>query len=401
MKLPSDAANALTALGRLAQEAALPGSQVRRILSRGLADDSGLHPHSLAKLIDFFAQGYQPARLQRALQRASRGGQWQPLGDVAVVAPGNLPVAAWQAAIEPLLAGNRVRLRPSRAHAIAAENLRDALADCDLRVAERLQIVDFDHGDQRAWASLLDGCAALAVHGSDQTAVAVLAQAAASGWSGRLRIHGEMRSLALVDAEGLRKGGKGLLRRLADDALLGDGRGCMSLRTLVAVGLERPAWQALHGDLHAALVEAQQRWPVGSGDRQGATGRQLRRESLELQEILSNGALLFSPRDDGWLASSSDPQWLGEQWPGPGGRDLVLWAAADWPEMRRRWRPWRGRISTLAVAADLDQLRMFQDEMAVPRLCRPGQMQAPRADRSADGFAPLEGLVRYRDGLDG
>lgn len=399
MKLPSDAANALSALGRLAQEAARPDSQVRRILSRGLAQDSGLHPSSLAKLIDFFAQGYQPARLQRALQRAGRGGTWQPLGDVAVVAPGNLPVAAWQAAIEPLLAGNRVRLRPSRAHAIAAENLRDALADCDLRVAERLQVVDFDHGDQRGWASLLDGCAALAVHGSDQTAAAVLGQAAAIGWSGRLRVHGEMRSLALVDAQGLRKGGKGLLRRIADDALLGDGRGCMSLRTLVAVGLDRRAWQALHGDLHAALVEAQQRWPAGGGDRSGAGGRQLRRESLELQEILSNGQLLFSPRSDGWLASSGDPQWLGEQWPGPGGRDLVLWAAGDWPEVRRRWQPWRGRVSTVAVAADLDQVSLFQDEIAVPRLCRPGQMQAPRADRSADGFAPLEGLVRYADDL--
>ena len=399
MTSPAAANLALLCLGTLAEQLAVPGSPLQRQMLAGLEQDSGLHPASLLRLTQLFAKGYSSRHLAMAQRRAGAVGPWQPLGTVAVVAPGNLPVAAWQAAIEPLLAGNAVRVRPSRGHQRALINLQGALAAIEPRVARQLSVLEFDRDDRRGWQMLLNQARCLAIHGSDAAVQAVLGHAAAAGWAGRLRVQGEMRSLAVIDAAHWQRGGQRLLDQLADDALLADGRGCMSLRTVVAVGLAPDHAMELHRQLHEALGRAAVRWPAGPADATAGLQRQLSAQALEMQELLADGALTLSQRADGWLATAAHPSWLGDSWPGPGGRDLVLWTAPDWPQVQLRLQPWRGRISTLAAAADSEQVQRLQQELAIPRLCRPGQMQAPSADRSADGHAPLEGMVRYLDRL--
>lgn len=396
MTLPAPATRALNCLSALTGELRVPNSPASHQVLCELACGSGLDSASLRRLLHLFAQGYQRPVLEAALRRASAPGRWQPLGTVAVVAPGNLPVAAWQAVIEPLLAGNAVRVRPSRGHERALLNLKDALAAVDPQVAAQLTVLPFDRDSQQGWQSLLNRADALAIHGSDAAVLAVLGQVAAANWAGRLRVQGEMRSLAVVDPLHWQTGGQRLLRHLADDALLADGRGCMSLKTVVAVGFSPDQARQLHAQLDQALSRAAKRWPAGSASR---AQRLLNLQALEMQELLSGGALSLSARPDGWLASTTQPHWLGDNWPGPGGRDLVVWMAADWRELQQRLQPWRGRISTLAVAADPHQLQLLQEDLAIARLCRPGQMQAPRADRSPDGHTPLEGMVRYLDRL--
>ena len=399
MKIPAAATRALHCLSTLAEELRQPASGTRDQLLAGLAHDSGLHPTSLDRLVSDFASGYRELYLKNALSRAVAVGRWQPVGTVAVVAPGNLPVAAWQAAIEPLLAGNRVKVRASKGHTQALLNLQGALIAIDPQVGELLTVLDFDRDDAKGWRALVNSAQCLAIHGSDAAVTAVLGRAAVAGWSGRLRAQGEMRSLAVVDAETWQRQGPRLLRQLADDALLADGRGCMSLRTVVTVGFGPLQVRDFHSQLQRALLRAAQRWPAGPAGSETALRRQWSGQTLEMQQLLSNGALLVDARADGWLACSTDPRWLGDSWPGPGGRDLVLWTATDWSDLTHHLAPWRGRLSTLAVAADPKQALILQDELVISRLCRPGQMQAPRADRSADGHAPLEGMVRYLDRL--
>lgn len=399
MKIPVAATLALDCLSHLAGQLQTPGSQAQRQLLAGLEQESGLQPASLDRLITLFARGYAAPRLQAVLRRACAVGPWLPVGSVAVVAPGNLPVAAWQAVIEPLLAGNQVRVRPSHGHGQAVVNLQRALEAIDRRVAEQLTVLAFEREDLHGWQTLLNRAHCLAIHGSDEAVQAVLGRAAAMGWSGRLRVQGEMRSLAILDAAQWRLHPARLVRRLAEDALLADGRGCMSLRTVVAVGLAPPEALELHAALQRALEQAAKRWPAGRAGSATTRQRQLSAETIEMQHFLSGGALVVAQRPDGWLATSSQPHWLGESWPGPGGRDLVLWTAADWGEVRLHLQPWRGRISTLAVAADPAEVKKIQEDLLISRLCRPGQMQAPRADRSVDGHAPLEGMVRYLNPL--
>jgi hypothetical protein len=300
-------------------------------------------------------------------------------------------VAAWQAVIEPLLAGNAVRVRPSTRDGVALPNFVAALRAVAPAVAERITLWSLPHSDPDGWQPFLDGVGCLAIHGSDAAATAILGHAAAAGYAGRVRIHGSRRSLAVVDAATWHRAPQVWAQRLARDALAVDGRGCMSLGTVIWLGLDTDGLAQAHALLAAAIAQQAVRWPPGSRDVAVSAPLTYLGETLAVEAACARGAMWFSGRDDGWLATAADVAALGEAWPGPAHRCVVATAGSSVDAVLAccaRGGPW----SSLAWAGPAALGASIQRALGVPRRCAVGSLQSPRADRAADGFRPGEGM---------
>ncbi|MBI5609555.1 MAG: hypothetical protein HY902_11840 [Deltaproteobacteria bacterium] len=379
------------ALSELAIQAGRAGSAVHTALADGLAPGSGLQPWAIAQMLAQFARGWRPNRLRRAVAFARAAGARRAVAEVAVIAPANVPAAAWQAVLEPLLAGSRVRVRPSRREPRAVYNLVRALQIVAPDLAERCLISQPTSPHATDWQTWLAGVATLTAQGSDAAMRAVAEVARTAGFAGTLRLHGEMRSLAVIDAAAWRAHGPRLARQLAADALEVDGRGCMSLRTVCWLGFGPAELAEAHALLARALAELARHWPAGGSTDTGLAARTYQLQTL--QAVAAVGAPLhLSARSDGWLATAGDRAALAGVWPGPGGRCLVGLSFADSADLRSTLEDWRGQISTAATTLIGRDRAQLKDWLGGPRLCRPGQMQAPRPDQVHDGWAPLQGF---------
>ena len=402
---PELALRTLEILGELASRARQPGDPVRAALLAGIAETSGLHRASLERLCDLWARAWMPPGPERLWQRGLGhlpADSFAPLDTVAVVAPGNLCVATWQAVLEPLLAGCRVRVRSGSGDPLAASNLATALGFLDADLAARIETSSFDRADRAGWARWLHGTDALAIYGGDQAIAAVLHLAGEAGYAGRVRCHGEMQSFAAIAVQALDT--PGLWHALAHDALIADGRGCMSLRLVVLVGTLQPQQEReVHDALARALAEVAARLPAGSIAPQWRAAQTLAGDACEFAAAL--GQLDFTRGSDWWLASQWRPAGdRGVVAPtaaalGPGARSLVVRAVPDWPALAALLAPMRGHLSSAAllVADAPAAAHAACEQLGVHRLCAPGELQAPPAHRAPDGYQPLIDFVRVFD----
>ncbi len=387
----------LEAICQLAERARNPADPLHGDLTAGIAATSGLHPSSLAKLVALWANGWQHFDLERALRHAPEA--FQPIGQVAIVAPGNLCVATWQAMAEALLVGNRVSVRPGSGDPDAAGNFRAALRRVDAELADRIQIQEFARGDRAAWSGWLRKADALLVYGGDAAIAAVLQLAGEVGFTGRVRLHGHHQSIGVLAAEQLADPAAfcSAAAGWAVDALLADGRGCMSLRALWLVGSMDDAGRALlRTTLAAEFARVSALLPSGRLDPAWQARNQLQIEQHAFESAV---------RADRWLERGADWAILGTRGPialdaavtGPAARTLAVYEARDAEDLARQLAPWRGRLSTVALDVEGEAVREVLDRLGVHRTCRPGAMQAPRADRAPDGHVPFAALVRLTD----
>lgn len=370
--------NPVEAVAELAERVAQDAAPLRRQLTDGIATSSGLHPTSVERLTTLWAGAWRAPGPQRLVHHMAAG---FPVGRVAVVAPGNLCVATWSAIAEPLVAGNVVRVRPGSGDPLAAERWRGALAQLSPEVAERIEIDAFGRGDLARWRQFLREVDTLVVYGGDAAVAAVWRMAGEAGFAGRLRGHGDRRAMAVLHhPDELRA----RATDLAHDALLADGRGCLSLSTVWLVGDHpRATWQSLHEALAQALDEVATSLPSGS------LAEPVRAVCAESQAGHGFAAALgrswLHTGVDAWLATYPTPDTA--VW-GSVGRGLVLAGAPDEATLTAWLRPWHGRLSAVAGSPGSALLQA----LAVPKVCTPGQLQAPRADAGLDGHTPLSGL---------
>ena len=391
----------LKAIATVTQRVMTTGDPLRHLLTRDLAETSGLHPTSVQRLTDLWARAWQEPGLQRCVDRAGlRHCAWQPLGTVAIVAPGNLFVATWQAMLEALLAGNRLRVRPASGDPLAAERLRDAVAIVAPELAQTIEIDPFSRGDVARWQRFLQQTQALVVLGGDSAVAAVVQRAGEAGYTGRIRGHGDLQSCALIDTEVFAdpQAFTSFLPGLAHDALLADGRGCMSLRAIHVLGRHDPAiWRARHQQLAQVMAEVAVQLPRGRMDSAELASVHLQAEAWSFQAAQTPDRTWLHVGPDFWLASQvSVPQSLPvSRSLGPGSRGLLMQGVAELADWTRYLGNARGRLSVVAVAGRVP--RDVCDSLGIIRTCAPGEMQAPPADRAPDGHLPLVELVRWLD----
>jgi hypothetical protein len=310
------------------------------------------------------------------------------VGEVAVVAPGNMPVATWQLLVTNWLAGNGVRLRPSRGDPFAGRNLFtavDLVADnlqIEAPLRPNLHVQPSDRTDKDNHRALLDGTSALVVMGGD-TAVRSWQEFAASvGYAGLFRGHGSRHAAALVGPDADLPG---VWAGLAHDLLLADGRGCLSLRTVVTWGL---AADVVHGRLVAAVAGARLDWPAGDLDPTWLAQRDLLVRDWQLRAALGEPRQVQSWSDAAVLTVANP---VAATAAGPGGRCAVVLAFAE-HNQALRWMSDQTQLSAVAAIGLAEQaLAALSGAVGV---VAPGTLQAPSPSRWEDGLPPLHHLVK-------
>lgn len=403
----------LDSIAQLTARAANPADPLYADLLEGIAETAGLHPQSLQRLVGMWTSTWQRPDLEKALRRGlgPHPGAVRPIGKVAIVAPGNLCVATWQAMLEPLLVGNRVTVRPGSGDPRAPENLRRALRQVDAELGDRIEIADFARDDEASWMHWLKDCQALCVYGGDTAISSLLHLASRAGFGGRLRLHGHYQSIGVLDAELIDDPVtmRAIAAGWAVDTLLADGRGCMSLRALWLVGkLDAAARAEVRRALASALERAAKSLPPGQLDVawQAELALFVQNHAFQVANSAASNSE-DSPGEEAWLEEGDTWSLLGHasgtpagtQSPGPGARSLVVYEARDAADLMQQLEPWRGKLSTVSLAVDADSHGILDaiERLGAHRTCQPGAMQAPRADRAPDGHMPFTSLVRQTD----
>lgn len=342
-----------------------------------------LHQTAVAELARSFGRGWSARRLaamQRLWPRAA-----EPIGTVAVVAPGNLFVAGWQAVLEPWLAGNRMRVRPSSDDGGALPWLLDQIG----HAAAAIDLYTWPRGDAQAGVRFLARVDALAVWGGDLALAELQHLVTAAGFSGPVRLHGPRSGLAIVDVRAGNPSASALAG-LARDVVLGDGRGCMGVGRVWWHGANANAVPALHDLLAATIARAARRWPPGSAHAATTPAAAMRAEAVAVAAAVTPGAR-FSPRPDGWLLSTAELPGMDAVGTAPG-RCVV--AAPIEPRLLPA--ALAQRVATVSVVAT-DLPAAVARALALDlgcRWCRPGRAQIPRADQGHDGYRVFEGFWR-------
>lgn len=387
--LPPTTDLAQTLLAQTAQAWLAGDAQITHAMLDKLAPSTGIHAASLRQLITLWAQTHTPDALGRFIQASPAG--WQPIGTVAMVAPGNMPVATWQLLAWAWLTGNRVRLRPSRGDPYSASNLLRAVQlvaqrqHVQLHDAAWLTEVAGDPSDPLVAQQLLSGADALVIMGGDQAVEAWSNRAHSLGFAGPVRGHDARHSASLLGPEADLTAVAPLL---AHDALLADGRGCLSLRTVLVVG---HSGMAVHTALGTALEQARLDWPQGTMAPHWLAERQLLADTLALRSAMGEPI---------WLRNWPDallvtcPIGLSELTVGWGARALLVLVCPNW-QVAAQWLAAQPRLTALAVAGvDTDGQRLVDSLPRSVARTVPGALQAPDVARWPDGWHPHAALVR-------
>lgn len=256
---------------------------LRASLAETIGPASGLHPASVEALLLRWCDGFRAdAFVARARTLADT--RVRVRGPVVIVAPSNLPVAAWTASLEALTFGLDVRLRPGSGDPQGPPALEALLRQVAPALASRLRIVRTTRTDDAAWNALLGGAGAVVAFGADASLDALAARIPPSV---PLRRHGSKVSLgALVGPPAV--GADAIVQGLLDDALLADGRGCLSLRAIWVAGtvVDAEAWATRLAEQAGA---AARRWPAGRLDLRLAAAARLAIESDRLDAALGGG----------------------------------------------------------------------------------------------------------------
>jgi len=301
-------------------------------------------------------------------------------GVTAVWLAGSIPTASFASLIMPLLAGSAVYAKPASADRASPELFAATLREIDPQVGAALALGE----DARA----LEHADAVVATGSDET---VRALRAAVPPMTPFVAHPHKLSLAAI-GPAIDLGSAA--RRVALDAALWDGRGCLS-----------PAW--------VLVID-------GTRGRAAGLAEHLADELDRLATLLPQGPLLpaehsrlrerraaAAMRSDARLHTPGDTtEWTVVVDPGPGRpepgalRFVPVIPVSDVASIARFCARLAPHLSALGHAGfDLDQ-RPLERALASgggSRLCPLGRMQLPPIDWHHDGQEPLGSLLRWLD----
>ncbi len=273
------------------------------------------------------------------------------------------PPATFAALALPLLAGCRVHAKPASADPFSPALFLESLVEADPSVAAALAL--------DAEARAIDPGDALVVYGSDATVATLRARAGDRLFVG----YGHRLSAAAI---GPHADLAGAASRLAIDACLWDGRGCLS-----------PAWVFVDGSKRAASFARSLAGELELAGEPLPRGLLSDAEEVALRERRAREALRA---DDAWL-SKDTTDWgvfLGGRAPGAL-RNLPVVAVNGVAGLAERCATLAPHLSSLGHegfgAADLEAVAA---RSGGSRACPLGRMQLPPIDWPHDGMAALQ-----------
>ncbi len=354
---------------------------------------------------------------------------------VGLVLAGNVPAPAVQAVFCGLLAGSAMLVKSAGEDRAWPALLARSVASVSPDLGGRVAVVHWPGGSaphNAALASSADpivafgGSEAIAewsilVAASRERKLAGASQAPRASARPGLVAHGPRTSLGLVELPGDEAAMRELAGAVARDAAMYDQQGCLSPQQVYLVESDAAAASAGGARpwpraatfarlLGQALDELARRWTIGDRDLGLRLAVRRARESARMRRVvarLEGGAsgrpgiagmpgpwLLSGPPDRfDWTligTSGTSPQ------VGPGGRTLLLTRVRSGDEAIDAIRPLAPLIQGVALHAGHDEDRLARrliDELAIPYVCRPGELQRPPFGWRNDNVPPLRSLA--------
>ena len=377
----------LCAAAQLLQEDRHP---LTRALQRELQQSTGLSAPMIEWALDTTLASVQPSVL-RELALAARTSSYCrriPPRLVVVILASNVFSSALRALFLPLLAGAPVLVKAPSADGAFARALKSALDCVDATLGERLEVVCFGREDSAATAALLSAAEVVSAYGDDRSLEAIAQKLPEHT---RFLPHGHGVSAAYISAEQLSdlRRARDTADRVALDVAAYDQRGCLSPHAIfVAAGAPvRPQQFAelLAEESLPLLSELLPRGALNSSEQAAA---------LQWRAVAAVRGRLFASQS--YAVSVED----GPVRPSPGGRQVGLYPCSSAAELAALLSPFKPHLKCVGLAASgsrAAELARRLRSLGALRVCRVGEMQTPSFDALADGRAPLEGLLEFRD----
>ncbi|HAN32594.1 MAG TPA: hypothetical protein DCQ06_13445 [Myxococcales bacterium] len=216
-----------------------------------LAVSSSLHPAQVQSLVKLWLDGAAPSPLDATIDGSAPN-------RVGVVAPSNLFVATWQPIVECLSLGARVLVRASDRDRAAAEILQTWIRRASPSLAARVECTSFARDDVQAWSDFFQRVDAVIVQGGVQACEQIERLRDDFAPDLPLRLQGHRVSLALIHGQP----NQAVCDGLALEALISDGRGCMSPRLIVLLNPEPGALARWGSELHRAVDRLSSQWDL-------------------------------------------------------------------------------------------------------------------------------------------
>ena len=328
---------------------------------------------------------------------ATDAGRTKPISLVSVVLAGNVFTAAFRAIVVPLLLGVPVLVKTASSLDRSADTtsseregfaalLQDALRLQDSELGNALEIVQFQGGDLRREAALLELAEAVSVYGSDATASAIKARV---DQHLAMVVHGHGVSAAYCSAasqsaEAIEQ----TVLELATDVCAYDQRGCLSPQVVYVEENAEARAKRFAEVASRALSKIELSLPRGPLPNSVATAQTQWRGLAEIDGMLLRGAAhaLAIQRDGPFRWS-------------PGYRNATVVPVVGLAEAFESMSRFAEHLK--CVGADLAALEAVEIELESKRdwaayATALGTMQTPSIDVLADGRPVWEGLLKPR-----
>jgi hypothetical protein len=313
---------------------------------------------------------------------------------LAHVAAGSVPNPALMSLVLGLLARSAQFVKCARGSALLVRLFAHSLYEADPKLASCLEVAEWPGGSAELEGVIFEEADCVTATGGDATLADIQRRLPARV---RLLGYGHRVSFAYVAAEALSGfSAKKNAVRAADDIAAWDQLGCLSPHVLyVERGGSIPPNQfaALLAEELARREAIEPRGPVPV---ETAAVIASRRGFYEVRAAAAPGTLLWcSPGSTAWtVVFEDDPRFQASCLH----RFIYVKAVSDLAEVLQHADDWRGRVSTVGLAAPDDKAQTLATQLArwgVTRVCPLGQMQNPPLTWRHDGRPALGDLVSW------
>jgi hypothetical protein len=347
-------------------------------------------------LRDWLRQEVKPVE---ALERLAPGSDGVPVRArgprlALHVLPANVPLAWLPDVLACLLLRTPCLLKPGRHDPLTAPLFARSLAAASPAVGNALAVVPWPGGDEAIEAEALGAADAVIVWGGER-ATTSLARRATTGAT--LVVHGPQTAAAAIGREMAAPGKiEPLLALIARDALLYDGRGCLSPAEIFFErgGLLDPAEVAPL--LAKALTTANARWPAGIPDPDAAALIWSWRARVTARRIAGKPATCVTAPDrlDWTVLHDDDLPPLEPPLP----RTIRMTGLRDVADLPERISGRATPVAAVALALPEPRRRETMAALAgvgITRICPVGTLQSPPVTWANGGASPFQRLLRW------
>ncbi len=365
----------------------------RRDAIAAIAHSAGYSVALLENSIDALVKPFTTDALEAMAARISASGGIERLKTVGFIAAGNVAGAGIHEIAIALIAGARVAIKTATAEPIFFAEFARTLAEIDRDAGSRIEVLHWSRARTDLTAALVANCERVVVYGDDAT-LESLHRGNVIGFGSR--VSAAVVAPGAIDPSRIDR----VAVLLARDVALFEQLGCLSLHHVFVVNTAAGATRELAIRMSAALTSIGESMPPARIPLRDAAAIRGVRERARWRAIAGEPVELFEGRGLEWTVAFEPRPGLDDAFKvSPGFRTVHVTGVRDLGEFRDCIAGVSGRLEAIAIASDESEaleIRAAMEEMAIPYVCAPGEMQSPPLDWRHGGGRFLDMMVEPR-----